>query len=411
MPSEFWAPGGYFLGTDMLEKRLLRLFVGFLLLISVASLASVARAAASATPIVAGYSAGHYRAQAGAFTTAANASEYGTNGIINVGGKAITIPAKLRLAANASQYTKGVLSITPWGLLGTAALGYLTHHNFFVGPQGQTMISVSGQYFWIVPGQTSGAQHGSGVGACTLACNQDQGSFISYTPSSGTNNPEREGCHCQGGAVWNNNPFTRAVYRYNAPNENRPAVPSDFENLPDPLPDLAHELPYAPYMPNGAPVDAPFYDFAPMDVPLGQPYTRPDGSTAQPRAKISPNDNTVTVAPYDQPLTDPQGNPTPNATPEPTPDPPKDPCDEHPDRAGCANLGSDDYAIPKTSINFAFTPEASPINGTCPAPVAVLGNTLSFQPACDAMSMIRPLVIGMASILAAYILIGAFREV
>ncbi|WP_425315633.1 virulence factor TspB C-terminal domain-related protein [Sulfurimicrobium lacus] len=59
---------------------------------------------------------------------------------------------------------------------------------------------------------------------------------------------------------------------------------------------------------------------------------------------------------------------------------------------------------------FSYTPEAAAFSGSCPAPLSVLGRSLSFQPACDAMSLIKPLILGLASLMAGYILIGAFRE-
>lgn len=93
----------------------------------------------------------------------------------------------------------------------------------------------------------------------------------------------------------------------------------------------------------------------------------------------------------------------------PPTEPPPDPCSDNPDRVGCMNAGTDDFKAREKTVAFEFTPEASVLTAQCPAPIQVLGHSISYQPACDAMSMIKPVVIGMAAVIAAYILIGAFR--
>lgn len=189
---------------------------------------------------------------------------------------------------------------------------------------------------------------------------------------------------------------------------------AEWNALADPMPTVGAELPTAEYLPEGVTiVEPPAY--IPQTVTVGAPYTKADGSTAQPMAKISPaGDGQVTIDTYEQPLTNPDGTPVPSGTPSTDtteqPEPPKDPCIENPGRLGCMEAGADEYALPKKEVAFTFTPEASPIGpGSCPAPISVLGQSLSYQPACDAMNMIKPLVLALSSMMAAYILLGAFK--
>lgn len=85
-----------------------------------------------------------------------------------------------------------------------------------------------------------------------------------------------------------------------------------------------------------------------------------------------------------------------------------DPCLENPDRIGCMNAGSHDELVKKKEFTFEYAAENAAFSGSCPPPIVVLGHSLSFQPACDAMVMIRGIVLGMAAVASAFILIGAF---
>jgi hypothetical protein len=168
-------------------------------------------------------------------------------------------------------------------------------------------------------------------------------------------------------------------------------------------------------MPEGVPVGAPDYDFAPYQTPLGEPYTKPDGSTAQPMASVSPNGDSITVDTYDQPLTDSNGQPVPNPTPQDTPEPAPDPdiCQKNPDSLMCAALGTPPAAetVPTTSLPVDAT--VTPIGGagTCPASVSLPhGITWSYQPICDFASAIRPFIIGFAWLSFSYIVVGAIKQ-
>lgn len=370
-----------------------------------------ARASVVLVPSVSGYSAasGGYRAPAGSFTfaPAANVGSYGASGVVNVGGKAVTVPASLRMASNAGQFIKSGLKLNPWAIAGTLAAGWLIDQGLsYVDGQGWQLASPNNQQFpesWV----TGCANYGypfqagtlhvtvlseplSGIPAGNAAC---VGNYLtSYSPDG------REA------VAVNYGPYQLVPY---------PATDDDWDALPDPSPDLAPELPYAPYMPDGAPVDAPNYDFAPMSVPVGEPYTKPDGSTAQPMAKVSPNGDAVTVDTYEQPLTDAQGNPVPDPQPVDTAEPTPDHCAANPSTVGCTQLGTPSAAEPLNTLEVPVSVDTTSVGGagSCPADVttSIYGITWSYQPVCDFASAIRPLIIGFAWLSFAYIVVGAVR--
>jgi hypothetical protein len=166
------------------------------------------------------------------------------------------------------------------------------------------------------------------------------------------------------------------------------------------------------------PVDSPIYN--PVTVEIGDPYTKPDGSTAQPMAQVSPASNgQVTIDTFDQPLTDPQGNPTPTAppvdTPEEQPQGPTD-CEKFPTSVGCTDLGTPSAGelMPHSEVPLSFNPVSLPTNATCPAPITVGGfgssYTIEYDAACSYASGIRPVAIAVAYITALFIIFGVPRS-
>lgn len=418
---------GFFSGADMkTEREQLRVFVVFLFIIVVMSLSTASFAALSLSPVVPGYSAasGGYRAAAGSFTMAAANSGFIQPAVATVAGKPITVSATLRMAANAGQFAKNAMRLNPWAIAGTLAAGYLADQLMQWDEPSQQWQKTSGwslsyaDPYGVYPISGATCVHAHSAATPNMAsCYVITGSGYADSGVGGCPAVPCPDGSCNGAGSWETDYMTKwepkspfpAGCLSPAPGY-APATQSDWDALPDPLPVVAPELPYAPYMPDGVPVDAPNYDFVPFSAPLGQPYTKPDGSTVQPMAKVSPNGDSITVDTYDQPLTTPDGQPVTNPTPQDTPEPARDPCLDNPDRLGCMNAGSDNFTVPKNTINFSFVPESSVLPaGGCPAPISVLGQSISYQPACNAMSMIRPVVLGMASIMAAFILVGAFK--
>ncbi|WP_310446128.1 virulence factor TspB C-terminal domain-related protein [Thiobacillus sp.] len=407
------------------EQNQLKAFVAFLFIFSMMALSQAAFASYSAMPSVPGYNAtaGTYRAASGAYSMAAANAGFIQPSVTNVAGRAVTMPATLRMAANAGQAVLGGLRITPMGLLSAAALGYLASGGItpdqYGNPQFEEVPSGSLTVGLVYPSNWS-----AGV------CSAPLGSSASYrTNGGGTETRVRqfgspgagfsqiEPCYDGSGSYRKIDPAACTYvsvpsYACAAP-QFRPAQPGDYDALPDPLPVLAPELPHAPYLPDGVPVTAP--EFSPSRQPIGDPYERPDGSTAQPWAVVTPNapGQGVTIDTYDQPLTDASGQPVPNAPPVDTsePTPQEDPCTTNPNRIGCSEYGTIPAPdlIPETTVPVNPNYSAIGGNGTCPNPVVAGPITWSYQPFCDFASAIRPFVIGFAWLSFAFIVVGAVR--
>jgi len=189
-----------------------------------------------------------------------------------------------------------------------------------------------------------------------------------------------------------------------------PATTATWDALPDPTGTVGAELPTAPYLPDGAPVNPPQY--ATGNYPHGAPYKAPDGSTVQPMASVTNNstinNHSVTVETYNITTHDAAGAPVADPVPEVTGETPTE-CESNPDAIGCQSLGEFDHPIPKSSHVFTFSPESVDIVGQYPADIAILGSALSFAPACGAMTTIKPIVVGSAALVAAFILFGGMR--
>jgi hypothetical protein len=420
--------------------NILAFFVG--LFISAALiLPGASYAAMSLTPVVPGYSssAGTYRAPAGSFTMSAANAGFIQPAVATVGGKPITVPASLRMAANAGQFAKNAMRLNPYVIIGTLALPWLIEQGIeYIDGQWVKQDLSGGTYPGGVTWRNSHTQgatrsYDSGVytnncGATSVGCSIEAAAFypvvysVGYSYLSHTISCESNGIcayTAQRGSPYNS-PTSSTVgtspTANPAPSTYVPATDDDWDALPDPLPAIAPELPYAPYMPDGVPVDAPDYDFVPFSVPLGDPYTKPDSSTAQPMAEVSPNGDTVTVDTYDQPLTDANGDPVPDAQPQDTPEPAPDQCEKYPDSLGCLQMGTVDdstLATQEKSI-AAITPVSVGGVGSCPAPLTTsfMGQPVSFSYdlPCQAAGMLKPLVLALAWLSAGVIFIGGVRQ-
>lgn len=352
-------------------------------------------------PVVAGYNS-VAKTYTGAAAVAAN-SGFAGEGIINVGGRAMTFPASMRIAANAGQYAVSAVRMNPGLLALSAVAAWLLPYGLeWIDGQWKRVVPESSSYIYTIP-IYPGVEYQSWGNLCTA--------WRSYWKIT-TTYPDDEPTMKCGGQYGLVTPSGAAKSLKIVPETTEPATDADFvapasAPLPDPVADQLADA-----APNPVPVPVESPQIAPQDIPSGDPYTKPDGSTVQPMARITPNpDGSVTVDLYERPIASPDGTPITDGAPIDTPEPPPDPCDEHPDRAGCADLGEPDDDKPLTrEESFTYTPESPVFSGSCPSPISIVGQSLSFQPACDAMTMIRPLILGLASLMAGYILIGAFRE-
>ncbi|MBK6279113.1 MAG: hypothetical protein IPF57_13680 [Gammaproteobacteria bacterium] len=155
-----------------------------------------------------------------------------------------------------------------------------------------------------------------------------------------------------------------------------------------------------------------------------QTTTRPDGTQQVTENSYSPSasgdtvqvQRTTTVTEKDAlgnvtSVTTTVGNATPEAPPAANP---PSLCEEFPEVLACIDVGEAPAAesMPTDSVDVdAITPVAVSGVETCPAPVAInLGShgsyALSWQPACDVATGVRPVLIGLAWLAAAMIVFG-----
>ena len=98
----------------------------------------------------------------------------------------------------------------------------------------------------------------------------------------------------------------------------------------------------------------------------------------------------------------------------PKPDP-KDQCEKYPDSIGCAKFGEPPASVPlkKTERALNITAAAFTSSAACPAPVqlAVMGQNyeIPYDPLCDKLALIKPLMMLFAAFVAAYVLADSFK--
>lgn len=92
-----------------------------------------------------------------------------------------------------------------------------------------------------------------------------------------------------------------------------------------------------------------------------------------------------------------------------------DQCELTPDALGCQEFGDEltSVEIPVEQVSFSFTPVSLASNMTCPEPIMMnlsFGQIpLSYQPTCDFMSAVSPVVILVCTLLSVYIITGGVR--
>lgn len=202
---------------------------------------------------------------------------------------------------------------------------------------------------------------------------------------------------------------------------------SDFMKLPAPsLPVLASGLNKLPSL-AGKPLPITGTSFVPFSTWMSDPYFK-DGSWYRDRADISPCPTSsqptrvcVDIGPqkFDG-ATDPQTVPS-QATGTASGTAPKekedDFCKKNPMSIACAELGTlKDEKLETTElpVNVSYTSWGAS-NAQCPAPRVInlwegKSISMSYQPVCDFVSMLRPLLIALAFVTAAFILGGFGRS-
>jgi hypothetical protein len=424
------------------ERLQLQAFVLFLFLVVVLAFASAASAAVITTPTVAGYArdsvTGGYlnnRAGSGQALFDSASRTYGSTGSFNVGGKSMSVPTKIPIASTAGTVAKNAMRMNPYLLAGSIALPWLLDQGLeYLEGEGWVKSvpdpAPIANLYWDVNYSGPATDACNNSNACSWSESQAAvvSDFAAVNPNTNT-------------FTWSDFTVTGAVnatakmtFKQNAntysntfnftgtgvkPDDTSPATDGDWDGLPDPTQNgpLADELPRAAYMPEGVPVNAPTYDFAPYSAPTGEPYKKPDGSTVQPMVTVSPNVTNITYNTYNQTTYNAAGEPVVGAPPsDENADEVKDPCDSNPDRAGCADLGTptDDQVIPRVEVPLTFEPVAIQQDATCPAPmiVSAFGKSIpiSYDGACTYATGLKPIVIAVAYLSALMIIFGFPRS-
>lgn len=194
--------------------------------------------------------------------------------------------------------------------------------------------------------------------------------------------------------------------------------PSPYIN-PLPGPDPQH-LPR--FVPSGDPVPNPKYNPDAPPGPNNPPYIQP-GTRVVPSPTPS-QPWRVDHQPVNRPQDDATPKPNPDAEPgtnpadKPKPEEQQSLCEKHPDIVACAKLGEPGQAtpVPNETKTLTIAPENGfgPSGASCPPPrtVQVAGLTLSmpFDLLCDFATGLKPVIVGLAWLSAAFAFMGIGRR-
>lgn len=365
---------------------------------------------------------------------------------VNVGGRAVTMPAAMRFAANAGQVVarnglvSGLGRTLPYiGWAITALWVWDEINQRWTVPDTQGSINER-LYLWAYGGYSAtletkfttvagAAQYAitwrKQNGLCNSSCVETYtgpGDCASVPAGSGSVN-----CTAQGTRTENGNQVEFGGWQIRGtsnPNPDplnyRPATDADADKLATdyPMPDnVANEAQKWVPLPQQKPLlnPLPFPGGLPTSIwsPLGEPYSwqdkwRQEGNTIKP-ANTGNEPWRVDVQPEVKEADTPEQLPDEPQTEEPEPE--KDPCEANPNSAGCAELDTPPGPeLTDRTVNVAITPQAGwgADNASCPAPrVTSSGIEVPFDLFCTFLGGLRYVVIAFAWLGAAFILLGA----
>lgn len=381
---------------------------------------------------------------------AANGGSYSggnvrTNPGLGVGGRMASIPASSRMAANAGRFAAAAAFAHP-GLRAAAAIAG------WVGLAGMVWDAVNNR--WAKPDSSQPAEDGleytgrQGLTGPYYPTKEEACATFSVNGASARIENGRCNIYSANGNFWYEGPLqSRPKSQQGCPtgwyytpagcSQTRPlrAVPEqEFVDgvSGNPMPEAV-----PPVLPHPLPVELP--DIQPMFVPTGNPVPNPDHN---PNAQPSPENQPwlqpgvrVTPAPTPQspwqvdvqPVNRPVDSPTPNPNPVPLPSPgtptgdkPRaadetpDLCEKHPDILACQKLDTpQDQDLQTKQKDISITPDSGwgSEDASCPAPRVIYAQgrriPIPFDLFCTYMQGLRPIIIAMAWLSAAFILVGA----
>lgn len=388
----------------------------------------------------------------------------------NVGGRAVTMPAQARMAANAGQFLAGAVRLNPaaWAITGVAGVLF-------------PILWDEVAEKWQVREGGMGCRHG-GSGrwyTCDHAGAQERywydnaavlNSTYFYEPVSITHNPDGSttvkfhiGRNWSSGGFreWWSRDQTYTGWPYEIPVTPRDATDADWDavgskppcygaydtspgdcwgdELPNQWPEVVDpagvpvpvEVPKVNPNPAPSPNPNPGAVPAPMRAPTGDPVPIPGSDPAQwrqPVVDIIPSPTPaepwrVDLQPKDVVLDDPADGltePEPLGSGDPAGTPSEQQqqlCEVYPDIVACMQAGEpEDVELDAEERDVSFTPASGfgAGNASCPADkqmVTSLAGTLSLSwgPACQFATGLRPVVIALAALSGALIFLGGFK--
>lgn len=412
---------------------------------------------AQATP-PAGWSAGGGTGGAFTGTKAANGATFlsgsvSTNASLNVGGRAVSLPATMRFAANAPRVAAAAVMLHPGirtaasiaGWLGLASLVYDEASGLWTVPDTSSPQSDGNEY--AIQYYPQAGRHPTASAACaasvpfvqagfsssTVALSGVTATYCQYTitdrfgnVSGGVNNIIVWPSSCPSGwyvtpAGCVQTPPPKTVTPEEAVEEIiKQPMPDDVpRHIPEPLPVEQPNI-QPVFIPTGDPVKNPNFNPSEAPSPSNPPQVQPGVDVKPAPTPSSPWQ--VETTPVNRPVEDPSAPPV--REPQPLPDTgggpsgnePKDPdktdfCEKYPTVIACQELNheDDDTKLPEKAIDLDF----NPIPGfqgakSCPAfpniGNALGGRQISWQPFCDQLAAISNILLAVAWLYAALIL-------
>lgn len=398
-----------------------------LLLFAALAWSNLANAGLAALSPPSGWSGSPAQWTFGGSTAAANSPWVGGSASANVTttvlGRQVTVPATMRLAANAGQYAARAALLTPLGRIASIAawltLGGLTYDALTNTWTKTTNANEVEYYYTSYNGDAAfrAREFNSFSSGCSafVAANSTSGtSVFVYKNVVVSPNGNIGTCYVieynQEGAVRDSN----KAYGQIGKNERSYPVAQTRVATPEDADAVAASHPMTDQAANDAtkvmplPVQVP--ELSPYEAPLGPPYTK-DGVMTQDKVKITPANDAS--SPW---LVDIDARSAPVGNTDPAAETPVEltECEKTPDIVGCAKLG-DPVDVPwaEETRNVSMAPQSpwGAGDASCPTPptVTVGGQSVTIDNTlvCQFFSGIRFAVLAMATLLAVMIFIGA----
>lgn len=385
-------------------------------------------------------------AKAGA-TASIELGKIAANAALNTGGKTVSIATKIPMAANAARVIAAAIYLHPAvrtavvvaGWLGAGKLlydsskGWLEQKNaeagsYYAGGYGpySTPEAACEAYVTAVVNSTYTYSHIEPNGSTQWHCY--------YKSKSGSGSPSMMGDGVSKRGTELNCPpgWTKDGSLCYSPALSQPEFVDRLaaKPMPDAVPqhvpvDFPVDVPYIEpiFVPTGNPVKNPNYDPSKPQTGENLPYVQPGVKIEA--ANDAKNPFQVNLQPVNRPVDNPVGSkdPVPSTDPggsgnndKPREDE-RDLCEKHPDILACQKLDEpeDPGKLKVQEVDFNFQPESGFAgSASCPAPMSfnVHGNiiNISWQPFCNSLDMIKPFLLAMAWLSAAFIMLGTRRE-